>query len=74
MIFWLTVRKKYDYVKMRHDEITFLCEEVCRQADFKTVTLLAMYYFNYAGELKSQSFHDMFCFLPCLLPASDVWC
>lgn len=32
MIFWLSIRKKYDDVKMRHDEITFLCEEVCRQA------------------------------------------
>lgn len=33
-----------------------------------------MYYFNYAGELKSQSFHDMLCFLPCLLPTFDVCC
>lgn len=32
MIFWLSIRKKYNDVKMRHDEVTFLYEEVCRQA------------------------------------------
>lgn len=33
-----------------------------------------MYYFNYAGALKSQRFHDRLYFLPHVLPLFDIVC